>query len=364
MKKVIGIGLLLALIAVIGGCGRTIRKEELAAGTKGEKRETSQFVPVRFQASRISVKVNADPKQVEQYLMDTRYLALWSVLENPKVVGKERFERTGDSVWIKGNMLGVPIKFKMTLVHYQPEQELYYFYYLGKTKMGTMRLNLQAMQDGTKIVKKAENEVASPSWGEIMDLVKYNQRVVKSSERGLAELQVRFDPGLSVQGLLSQGIRAEFNDAFYQRYSFQVWIKAAPEKVMADLTDLNNWQKREEKDHWNLGACLAGKESGPYPVRIRLGDQSYQADCFRMNDQSAQFISTYWVFQTTDQFARLQIQLKPIRSGTQLQLDYLQEVPKLISPETISLIQNLELIPRNLEKILNDVKNELEDAGQ
>jgi hypothetical protein len=343
--------ILLASLAL--GCASLAAREKPPA--------SSASYNARFYGDKVTVKISAGPREVEEYLLDGKHLILWSVLDNPRIVGNDRFAKRGDTMRVEGRMFGVPIWFEMILVERRPGEELQYMYKLSTGGMGFLRLRLEPMAGGTRITKQAGNQMSSPLLGDILDSLKFQDRAVRSSEKAVADMQVYFDPSLTVEGLLFGGARGEVYDMFFSGYQSRVWINATPEKIREFLATPANWEFLRGQVDTDFGCLVSGSERS-CPARVSLFGTQYPFELFPLFSQNGSFESAYLI--TEGFISRLQILVRPARGGTELRFDYLTEVPAPDTPETTNFVANMRQLPAVLETILMGVKAAAEAAAR
>lgn len=324
-----------------------------AAGAKSAEAKHESY-SVRFYGDKISVKVNAPPEAVEKYLMDGKHLALWSVLKGAQPKGNQQFRKLGDTVRIEGKFLGVPMGFDMVLVRRRPGQEIRYVYKLSTGGMGFLQFNFESMGKSTKITKKAGNEMSNPFLGDILDALKFTEIAVRSGEKAIVNLKAHFDPSVSVDQLLEEGIRGEVYDKFFQAYRVETQVKAPAEELTRNLSDADFWKSSGGPLHADFG-CLTSGEAGACPAEISLFGELYPADIFVQRDRKSGKVAAYFIFE--DFISRAQLSVKPGIGRSKLILDFATEVPAPDSAPNARFLKDLGQLPDEMEKVLVNIRN-------
>lgn len=181
------------------------------------------------------------------------------------------------------------------------------------------------------------------------------------SEKIIARGQAHFDPLLSEEKLLQKGIRGEFFDSFFQGQTQSVWVRANPSKIADYLLNPETWENYQRKYGVNFSSCMVSSKPGPCPMQFKLFGMDYDINAFPTSYQYAENSISYWV--ARQMIARFKILLKPERGGTRLTVNYIMELPPSLSSEGAALLLNIMQMPKLLERLLLNVKNDTEGVS-
>ena len=342
----------LLMVLLIAGCALFKKKQ-------GQPTVEHRSISVPVVGYKTTIKIKASPEQVDQYLREAKSLEADAGTYKLKILSKKKIEKVGDSLEGKGVIGGLSIPGQFMLVYYQPKEEIWY---AGKGELGrkgVMKFGLTEVEGGTKVTIKFEVEenkaVLTKSGGQ---LINFSKAMSKILEKAIARGQVHFDPSLKVEELLEKGERGEFYHTFYQEHQLSIGINAPLKTVSKFLTDPKNWKAYQEKYNLEFSSCLVTGKESPCPVKVKFWGISYEFNSFPLDYKYGENLSAYWVHKLI--IARIQIGLKSELNGTRSSVSYTTELPGAFSPESAALLMNLMQLPNYLEKILLNLKNDLE----
>ncbi len=349
--SLIGI-VILATISV--GCAR--KTEELGA----VRQESST---VKFNGYKLSVLVDASPEELENYLTDPDKLKqeLGKLIKLERLSGK-RFSRVGDSADYQFRVLNVAtVPYRMTMIRYQPLDEIWY---MTETKnefiVSVLRYQMKRVKDGTILTVRFELEEPQDPFTKGIDrAINFQESIIKGTEQGTAMIQAYFNKNLTVPGLLEKGLRGEFYVSFFSFNRLSVLVNAPPPKVHRYLTDPATWKKWEtEYQVYNMGPCLVDLKAGSCQAKINIVGVDYTLDFFSAQQVPGKFVSSYFTSPVMG-LGWIRTFINPVDKGADLGIEYMVQISQA-SPAGTQFLINLSQLPKIIEKIILDAKNNCE----
>jgi len=351
MKRAMAAALLAAII-VTPACHRRARQE--ARGLVSHKPST-----IAFTGYKSSVKVKAKPMEVDQYLRDLTYFNVRTEDARLKVAPGQSLRNLGDGADIKVEVLGIPFPSRFVMVQHQPGEQIWLIAEVDRSVMSILRMEMKPMEDGTRVTLKMELEDTSSLVGQFSQAVNAPEILARLIEQGMAVGQAHFDPSITPEQLLAQGIRGEYFSAFYQAHEASIWVNASTAKVDQYLKDGKTWERYNAQYKIGIGQCALLKDSTPCPIQLKLLGFDYDLNSFIFPSKPEE-TTAYWV--SSQLVSRMKIFLKPERSGSRLTFSYAMETPLAMSQEGRNLLINIAQMPSLMEKMLLDAKRDREGA--
>lgn len=354
MRNKITLFLLCLILVINSGCARKIKPVE-------ENVVTHQSSTNKFYGHKVTVFVNATPEQLEQYLTDPDKLKQEFGPIKIERISEKRMEKVGDRADYQVKILGNPIPYRMTMIHYRPGEEIWYMTETAdEFVVSVLRYQYKKFKDGVRLTVRFElEEPQDPFLRPLTEAINLQQTVVRGVENGTAMIQAYFDKSLTVEGLQKEGLRGEPYVNFYSMNQSSVWIKAPVQKVHEYVTSPETWQRWEEQFKVrNIGPCVTKLESGSCQAEINIMGLEYTMDFFSANYKPGEYVSSYFTNPLIG-VGRFQTFLKPGEQGTEFIVAYMYQVSEL-NPGGTELLLNLAQLPRMIEQIALEVKQNIE----
>jgi len=321
-----------------------------------------QSATARFIGYKVTVRVKATPRQVEEYLLKPENLTAKAGIYELEMASKNQTMRMGEACHFKFKVAKMSFPCNFTLVYLKPGEELWFLGQADIGVMGLIRFHYKAMEGGTRIVVNYENEDPDTVVGGLAEAVNLPEAIVRLIEVEVAKGQEHFDPSVPVSELLKKGLRGEFYDAFFQSHQASVWLNAPPHKVQEYLYDPQSWVLlREKYEMFDFGPCFINGDPGPCPVRVKIRGMTFDFDSFPAPSKYGENLSAYWVNRMG--IVRVNFTLKPEQGGTRFSFADMLELPSGITEEGGNLMMTIMQVPATVEKVLLGVKNEIEGTG-
>jgi len=320
-----------------------------------------QSATARFIGYKLTVRVKASPREIEQYLLNPENLECKAGTYALKMISRSQIEKLGDTARFKFEVAKLSLPFKFTFVYFKPGEEIWF---LGQADIGVMgffRFNYRPMEGGTRISLNYEMEDPNTFLGDLSEAINMPEAIVKLMEVEIAKGQEHFDPSLQADQLLKKGLRGEFYDTFFQTHQASIWINASPKRVQEYICNPQSRVTLWEKYGFDFGPCFISGEPGPWPVKFKIMGIQYDYDSFPASYKYGEHVSAYWVNRMG--IARLNMTFKPDQGGTRFSFADMIELPAGIAEGGGNLIMSIMQVPAALEKDLLGIKNEVEGTG-
>jgi hypothetical protein len=346
---------MIVALALIAGC-----QKKTSVKTPGPVEQESYTV--RFIGYKITAKVNATPAELEKYLLDVKTLERTTKTYKLKMVGpKTTLSKPGDMVEMKMDIAGISIPGKALLVRYNPGSEIWLVLFGKFGGTGIIRFSFKEVKDGTKLSMKFE-------FGEMENLLQVvnledslKQTVMNLVEASIAKGMANFDKSVTAEQLLEKGIRGETYETFYNGHRASIWVNAYPATVDRAIRDQNLWDELNKTQSLNMGNCVITAKPEPCPIRMKIFGLDYNFNSFMVSSKPGEQIASYWASEQL--ISHNQLLMKPERGGTRFSFVYVMEVPQAMSTEGTNLIMSMTSLPEYIEKVLIEIKNNVEGIG-
>jgi len=347
----------LAALAVaalaFGGCARKIPKQGAQV--------THEPSTVKFWGYKVTVLVAATPEELEGYITDADKLKQEVGGIKIERVSGERMTKIGDSSNYVIKVPGLPVPYRLTMIHYQPLQEIWYMSETANEFLvSVLRYQMKKVKDGTILTVRFElQEPQGPLLKQVSEQLNLQALMVKGTEQGTAMIQAYFDKSLTLDGLMKKGLRGEYYVSFFSAEKVGAFINAPPEKVHKYLTSPETWGKWEDSYKvYNMGQCLTSLASGACEAKINIMGAEYKLDFMSANYEPGKYTSCYFTSPVAG-VGRVQTFLKPKAGGTDLSIEYMVQISQT-APAATELLVNLSQLPRTVEQIILDAKTSVE----
>jgi len=317
---------------------------------------------VRFTGYKITVKIKATAAELEKYLLDMKPLERTTKTYKLKMIGaKTTLSKPGDTVDLKMDIAGLSIPGKALLVKYQPGSEIWVILCGKFGGTGIIRFNLKEVSDGVKLTMKFEFGETEALFGAVNLQDSFQQTIMNLVETTIAKGQANFDKSVSAEQLLEKGIRGESYETFYNGHRANIWINASTAAVDKALKNPGLWDDLNKKGIADMGQCVILARPEPCPIRLKIVGFDFDINSFHVIYKPGELISAYWVSDLV--IAHCQFLFKPERNGTRFSFVNVLEVPQAMSPEGTNILMNMANFPGYMEKVLIEIKNNVEGIG-
>jgi hypothetical protein len=312
----------------------------------------------RVQGYRTMVQVKAGPAELEKYLMDPKILEMTTGLFTMSQVSGRQFENIGDSAEYDIAVFGFSFRIKAILIHHRPQKEIWYAAQGGKAVM-IFRFKMEPVDDSTHLSLSCETlEEGDESFKKLTKLINFYDLLAKGFETVLANLQVHFNPALSADQLLKEGIRGEFFEAIYTGHRASMLLEATPEQIVKTFSDPAFWSYFEQNTGARVGACFYEFSPGPCPVAFAALGFSEPLSLIRGPYNPARNIYNYYYLGDS----RFQVSFTPLESGSGALFNFFYEEPPpdWSSSAIASMVLRYGKAPELVENLMGLVKNYVE----
>jgi hypothetical protein len=253
------------------------------------------------------------------------------------------------------------------LVNYKPGSEIWYFFTGENGVLADLKLQFEPFQGGTKVHLKYENEDLSPGLQEVQESLNTKEMMAQAMEWGIAKGQQHFDPSISPDDLLKEGIRGEFYDPIYDAFKASIWINAPPKKVYEYIQAAGMKKYEKEYGSW-MGKLFFTRDKGPIPARIdtdgiNLGLTGFPALSTYGRGKRGYHSTGYLMPASHSFITKNQVTVKAKKGGTELTVNYLVSSSRVISTELYDLAVLETQLPAPVDRFLQSVKQDME-GGQ
>ena len=110
-----------------------------------------------------------------------------------------------------------------------------------------------------------------------------------------------------------------------------------------------------------MGNCAITAKTEPCQIRMKIFGLDYNFNSFMVSSKPGEQIASYWASEQL--ISHNQLLMKPERGGTRFSFVYVMEVPQAMSTEGTNLIMSMTNLPQYIEKVLTEIKNNVEGTG-
>lgn len=328
----------------------------LSAGTgQPIQRQKTDVVFIGYKAT---VKVNADPAEVEKYALDIKNMSIKISGHTMEILRTSPMQKLGDLADFREYIYRMLFPGTFVFVYYKPGEEVWYLSKLEADNISLLRLEADPIPGGTKVTIKYELQ-QSKNWKyQLARMVNVQNVMAKLIDHEIVKLQAHFDPSLNQQELLGKGRIGEFYNAFYMGEQFIVKIDAPRAKVYDYLTSPQSWKSWKDRFGYDFGQCLSDGNPGQCPVSVNILGQDVKADSFSGTFKPGSYSSAYWVAKPA--VAGIGASLKPQLGGTKLSVQYMISAPYEMGTQQSDLMLIILQIPQAIEDFLVNAKKDIE----
>jgi len=352
LKRALLFGMLFSLTCLIG-CANLKKQDQ-------NQPITHKPADVGFMCYKTTIKVKATPDQVEQYILFPKNVTMRSPLHSFIISSDRKLEHPGEMVEFEEIILGVPEGGRFILAYYDPGKEVWYLSDLNEGGISLMRIEYQRIGDSTRVTIKYELERERSAATFLDDLINVQGMMAKLIDQEIVSIQKHFDPEVNSEEILAKGRIGEFYEAFYQGQELSVQVNRPLGKTISYLTDPRTWQTWKENFGYDFAQCLAKPESGRCEVHLKMFGGEKTIDSFAGRSKPGEYATAFWVDYPI--FARVKVILKPCSAGTRITVQYMVEVPFIMSEVGPDLIANILSLPQILDQFLLSIKNDIEKS--
>ena len=318
---------------------------------------------VKFWGYKLTVPVNATLEQLDDHLTKPESLKMdvGKIARIEQVSGVKKLTKPGDHCDYEIKTAGFTIPYRLTMIRYEPNQEIWYMTETMKDFLVTiLRYELKPARNGTHLTVKFEMEEPRTAFTKSVDqAMNLHAAMVSGTEEGTAWIQQIFDPSVTVAGLLEGGERGENYVGFFTENRMSIYIDAPAGKVHEYLSSPETWAEWEKNYKVrNLGPCLTGQQPEGCQAVISILGVDYKLDFSVSLYEPGKFTSSYFTSPVVG-IGRIQTFLNPRDKGTDLVIDYMVQLSQS-NPAGTEFLVNLTQLPGTVERMLKETKANLE----